>query len=246
ALHVGGRHDRRRDARRGRPRRLRSHRTARGGSKMILYDYWRSSSAGRVRIALHFQGLPFPPPGGNGSPAAPEQHTGRFGALRRRRRVRVSAPAGDSRPLPQSMAIIELLEEQFPKPPLLPADPWRRARARQLAEMVNAGIQPLQNLYVLERAQAGGLDRNEWARHFIARGLEALETAAQGTAGTFLVGDAVSIADVYLIPQLYGARRFKVDLSPLPTLLRVETACAALPAFIAAHADAQSDAKPTP
>src|SRR5262249_54224463 len=107
------------------------------------------------------------------------------------------------------------------------------------------GIQPLQNLYVLEHAQAGGLDRNEWARHFIARGLAALEAAAQETVGTFLVGDAVSIADLYLVPQVYNARRFNLHLGPFPTLVRVDAACAALPAFAAAHPDVQSDAKAT-
>ena len=144
------------------------------------------------------------------------------------------------------MAIIDYLEERFPAPPLLPADPWLRARARQLAEMVNAGIQPLPEPG-RARSRAGGrrATRNEWARHFNARGLAALEAAAHETAGTFLVGDAVSLADVYLIPQLYAARRFDVDLAPLPTLLRVEAACAALPAFAAAHPDAQSDAVPT-
>lgn len=213
---------------------------------MILYDYWRSSSAWRVRIALHYKGLPFERRVVNLSPDAREQHTVDFGELNPLRQAPVFILDGDPRPLAQSMAIIELLEEQFPTPPLLPADPWRRARARQLAEMVNAGIQPLQNLYVLDRAQAGGMDRNEWARHFIGRGLAALEIAAQETAGTFLVGDAVSIADVYLIPQLYNARRFQVDLAPVPTLARVEAACAALPAFAAAHADAQSDAQRTP
>ena len=213
---------------------------------MILYDYWRSSSAWRVRIALHYKGLPFERRVVDLSPDAREQHTDSFGALNPLRQAPVFILDGDPRPLTQSMAIIELLEERFPKPPLLPADPWRRARARQLAEMVNAGIQPLQNLSVLDHAQAGGLDRNEWARHFIARGLAALEAVAQETAGTFLVGDAVSIADVYLVPQLYNARRFKVDLASVPTLVRVEAACAALPAFAAAHPDVQSDAKRTP
>ena len=213
---------------------------------MILYDYWRSSSAWRVRIALHYKGLPFERRVVDLSPDAREQHTDSFGALNPLRQAPVFILDGDPRPLTQSMAIIELLEERFPAPPLLPADPWRRARARQLAEMVNAGIQPLQNLSVLDHAQAGGLDRNEWARHFIARGLAALEAVAQETAGTFLVGDAVSIADVYLVPQLYNARRFKVDLASVPTLVRVEAACAALPAFAAAHPDVQSDAKRTP
>jgi len=213
---------------------------------MILYDYWRSSSAWRVRIALHHKGLPFERRVVNVAPDAREQHSDDFGALSPLRQAPVFILDGDPRPLTQSMAIIELLEEQFPTPALLPADPWRRARARQLAEMVNAGIQPLQNLYVLEHAEAGGLDRNEWARHFMTRGLLALEAAAQETAATFLVGDAVSIADVYLVPQLYNARRFNVDLGPIPTLVRVEAACTALAAFAAAHPDAQSDAKPTP
>jgi len=129
-------------------------------------------------------------------------------------------------------------------PPLLPADPWLRARARQLAEIVNAGTQPLQNLTVLDHVEAQGLDREAWARHFIASGLAALEAASQETEATFLVGDAPSIADLYLVPQLYNARRWKVDLAPYPTLVRVDATCAGLPAFVAAHPDAQSDARP--
>jgi maleylpyruvate isomerase len=210
---------------------------------MILYDYWRSSSAWRVRIALHHKRLPFERRVVNLIKDGGEQHGADFIALNPSRQVPVLI-TDDGRPITQSMAIIAFLEEQFPTPPLLPADPWLRARARQLAEIVNSGTQPLQNMSVLDHAQAGGLDRNEWARHFIARGLGALETAAQETAGAFLVGDAVSVADVYLVPQLYNARRFSVDLAPLPTLLRIDAACAALPAFIAADPAAQSDAVP--
>jgi len=213
---------------------------------MILYDYWRSSSAWRVRIALHFKGLAFERRVVNLSPEAREQDAGGFATLNPLRQLPVFIPDGDTRHFTQSMAIIAFLEETYPTPPLLPADPWLRARARQLAEMVNSGTQPLQNLSVLDYAQAAGADRNTWARHFIARGLGALEAAAQETARTFLIGDAPTIADLYLIPQLYNARRFSVDLSPLPTLVRVEAACAALPAFIAAHADAQSDAVRAP
>jgi maleylpyruvate isomerase len=209
---------------------------------MILYDYWRSSSAWRVRIALHYKGIPFErrvvnlvKDGGG------EQHGDVFGALNPSRQVPVLIP-GAARPLTESMAIIAFLEEQFPAPPLLPADPWRRARARQLAEMVNAGIQPLQNMTVLQHVQSVGADANDWARHFITRGLAALEKATQETEGTFLVGDTPTIADVYLVPQMYNARRRSVDLAPFPTLVRVDAACARLPAFAAAHADAQSDA----
>jgi len=210
---------------------------------MILYDYWRSSSAWRVRIALHWKGVPFERRVVNLIKDGGEQHGAEFQSLNPLRQVPVLV-TDDGRTITQSMAIIGYLEEQFPAPPLLPADAWLRARARQLGEMVNSGTQPLQNLTVLDRVQASGGDRNEWARHFIARGLAALEAAAQETAGSFLVGDAVSIADAYLVPQLYNARRFTVDLAAFPTLVRIESACAALPAFKAAHPDAQSDAVP--
>lgn len=208
---------------------------------MILYDYWRSSSAWRVRIALHWKGVPFERRAVNLIKDGGEQHAAAFEAMNPSRQVPVLV-TDDGRPIAQSMAIIGYLEERFPTPPLLPADAWLRARARQLAEMVNSGTQPLQNLTVLDRVQAGGIDRNEWARHFIARGLAALEAAAHETARAFLVGDAVSLADAYLVPQLYNARRFDVDLAAVPTLVRIESACAALPAFAAAHPDAQSDA----
>jgi maleylpyruvate isomerase len=147
------------------------------------------------------------------------------------------------RTIAQSMAILAYLEETFPAPPLLPTDPWLRARARQMAEMMVGGIQPFHNLATL--AQVRGLratDPNAWAGHFIVRGLTALETTAAETAGTFLVGGAPSLADLCLVPQLYAGRRFAVDLTPYPTLLRIEAAAAALPAFAAAHPEAQSDA----
>ena len=208
---------------------------------MILYDYWRSSSAWRVRLALHFKGIPFERRVVNLIKDGGEQYSAHFSALNPSRQVPVLV-TDDGRTITQSIAIIEYLEEQFPTPALLPADAWKRARSRQLAEMVNAGTQPLQNMSLLNHVAAKGLDRDEWARHFIARGLAALETAAQETAGTFLVGDAVTLADLYLTPQIYNARRWKVDVGPYPTLVRLDAASAALPAFAAAHPDRQSDA----
>jgi maleylpyruvate isomerase len=213
---------------------------------MILYDYWRSSSAWRVRIALHWKGIAFERRVVNLIKDGGEQHGDEFRALNPLGQVPVLIPDEGARPIAQSMAILAYLEERFPTPPLLPADPWLRARARQLAEMVNAGIQPLQNLDVVQHLKARGIDGIEFARHFNVRRLAALEAASQETEGTFLVGDSPSIADVYLIPQLYAARRWSVDLAPYPTLLRVEAACASLPAFAAAHADAQADASRTP
>ena len=116
-------------------------------------------------------------------------------------------------------------------------------RTRQLAEIVNSGIQPLQNRMVLERVKGSGVDEQAWARHFIARGLAGLEGVATETAGAFLVGDAATAADVYLIPQLYNARRFTVDLAPYPTLLRAEQSCLKIAAFTDSHPDRQPDAE---
>jgi maleylpyruvate isomerase len=215
---------------------------------MIFYDYWRSSSAWRVRIALHLKSIPFERRAVN--LAAGEQHRPEFRALNPLGQVPVLViPTGDQRPqvLAQSMAILGYLEERFPTPGLLPEgdDPWRRARARQLAEMVNAGTQPFQNLALLHFLRDSGLpEPNVVAHEFNKRGLEALETLARESAGRFLVGDAPTLADVYLTPQLYGARRFGVDLSPYPTLVRVEAAAAELPAFQAARPERQTDAVP--
>jgi len=228
---------------------------------MRFHDYWRSSSPWRVRIALHWKGIAFERHAVNliASPPAPgapagQQHQAAFTALNPLGQVPVleldaAESAGSPvRHLTQSLAILEYLEERYPDPPLLPPDRLLRARARQLALMIVSGIQPLHNLTTTEyvKNQLGG-DAAAWARHFLARGLAALEAAAAGPAsGVFLVGDSVTFADVCLIPQLYAARRFSVELGGYPTLLRAEAACAVLPAFVAAHADRQSDRPPSP
>ncbi len=214
---------------------------------MIFYDYWRSSSAWRVRIALNLKQISVERRAVNLSRAGGgAQHDAQFRALNPFSEVPVLVVEdadGAPRVIAQSMAILAYLEERFPSPPLLPADPWLRARARQLAEMVNAGIQPFQNLALQQHLGKVGVgEPAEVARHFNARGLAALEALAGETAGDFLIGDAPSIADIYLVPQLYGGRRFGVDLAAFPTLLRVEAACAALPAFAAARPEAQPDA----
>ena len=214
---------------------------------MIFFDYWRSSSAWRVRIALNWKGISVERRAVNlVAGEGGGQHAADFRALNPLGQVPVlviDEPPGPPRTLTQSMAILEYLEERFAAPPLLPADPWLRARARQLGEMVNAGIQPMQNLGLQQRLRDGGLaEPKEIARHYIARGLGAIEALAGETAGSFLVGDAPTIADLYLIPQLYAGRRYDVELSPFPKLLRIEAACAALSAFAAAHPDVQPDA----
>jgi maleylpyruvate isomerase len=214
---------------------------------MKLYGYWRSSSAWRVRISLAWKRLPFEYQAVHLVRDGGGQHAPAYRAVNPLSEVPALewTEGGVVRRLAQSFAILEYLERTHPEPPLLPADPFLAGRARQLAEMVNSGIQPLQNLRVLNRVrdELKG-DGPAWARHFIGRGLAAMEVLAPETAGDFLVGDAPTLADVYLVPQLYNARRFGIDLAPYPTLLRAEASCQRLPAFAEAHPDRQPDAEP--
>jgi maleylpyruvate isomerase len=146
--------------------------------------------------------------------------------------------------LTQSVAILEYLEERFPERPLFPRGFEERASVRQLVEIVNSGIQPLQNLGLRRTFEAARLDPLPFMQGAIIRGLDALEGVARHTAGRFLVSDGVTLADMYLVPQLYNARRFHVDLGPYTTLLRVEGECNALGEFQSAHPNAQPDYDP--
>lgn len=209
---------------------------------MKLYGYWRSSASWRVRIGLAWKGLRYDYVPVHLVKEGGQQH----GEAHRARNPMEQVPVleVDGRLLTQSLAILEWLEEAHPQPALLPRDPFLRLRARQLAEIPNSGIQPLQNLSILQEIEKLGGDKQAWGAKWNRRGLGAMEAIARETAGRFLVGDDVSIADVCLVPQLYAARRFNVDLAAFPTLLRVEAACAELEAFKQAHADAQPDATP--
>lgn len=216
---------------------------------MRLYNYWRSSASWRVRSALHLKGIAFeyvPVHLVQGEQRSAE-HQAR-NPMEQVPALELELPGRGRVVVTQSLAIIELLDELHPEPALLPRDPYLRARARELAEIVNAGIQPHQNLTPMGRidalqAGAGKLH----ARHFNDVGLAAYEARAKDVAGRFSVGDSPSIADLCLIPQIYSARRFEVpDLEArFPLLMRIEAACNALPAFQAAHPDAQPDAPKT-
>lgn len=214
---------------------------------MILYCYWRSTSSWRVRIALELKGIAYDYRAVHLLKDGGQQNTPEYQAKNPARTVPLLEleEGGTTRRIAQSMAIIAFLDERYPTPPLLPQDPFARAQARQIAELVNSGIQPMQNLAVLQhvkRVLQG--DDKAWAKHWVGRGLAMLETLVAQSAGRYCVGDAVTLADVYLAPQLYSARRFGVDVAGYPTLLRVETALSALPAFQKAHADRQPDAEP--
>ena len=210
-----------------------------------LYGYWRSSCSWRVRIALEMKGLEWTYEPVHLVKDGGEQHLESYRARNPLRQVPTLEVEhhGQTRRLTQSLAICRYLDSRFPEPPLVPADPWLGARAWQLAEIVNSGIQPLQNLDVLTRIKVTNIEPGRWARDFIEKGLTALERETAEVAGAHSVGDAPSIADVCLVPQLYNARRFGLDLDAFPTLVRVEKACLSLPAFTKTHPDLQPDAQ---
>ena len=141
------------------------------------------------------------------------------------------------------MAIIEYLDERYPEPRLLPTSLADRAHVRAMAELVNSGIQPLQNTATFTELKKHGVETDPWARTFIAKGLTALEALAAPRAGSFLFGDQLSLADIYLVPQLFNARRWSVPLDAFPTLLRADASARAIPAVHAARPEAQPDAE---
>ncbi len=215
---------------------------------MKLWSYWRSSCAYRVRIALNLKQQAYQYCAVHLLRGGGEQHQPSFGELNPQRQVPVLEveEAGEPLRLVQSFAIIEYLDERFPEPPLLPAKPADRAHVRALAQLVNSGIQPLQNTATSAQLQERGVPFEPWAQHFIAKGLAALEALAASRAGAFLFGDRVTLADLFLVPQLYNARRLSVPYAHLPSLVRAEKSCLALPAFHDARPEAQPDAEPAP
>ncbi len=214
------------------------------GTELALHGYWRSSSTWRVRIGLHLKALAFEHR--TVDLRSGVQWSPNHGVRSPLHQVPVLEvrEGGQVRYLVQSMAILAWLDERFPSPALLPADLWGRARVRALAEHVNSGIQPYQNQAPLKWLKARGGLQDEWVRHWLGKGLEGLERAVRDGAGRFCHGDEVTLADIYLVPQLYGARRYGVDVSNFPTLLRVEAACATLEPFLRSLPGVQPDAPP--
>ncbi|MEM9068168.1 MAG: maleylacetoacetate isomerase [Myxococcota bacterium] len=206
-----------------------------------LYSYWRSSCAWRVRLGLAVKSQSYEYVAVNLREGA--QLGDAYASVNPQHQVPTLewTVDGDVQRLTQSLAILRFVDS-LPGPSLVPADALDAARVTQAAETISAGIQPLQNLFVLKAIDALGGDRVAWARDAIRRGFLALEALASQTAGTFVVGDSLSLADLCLIPQMYNARRFKMDLSSFPTLVRVDAHCAELPAFKEAHAHNQPDA----
>jgi len=212
---------------------------------MKLYDYFRSSAAYRVRIALNLKGLD----------AQREfvhlvkgqQRAETYLAVNRQGLV-PALVTDDNVVLTQSLAIIEWLDEVHRVPPLLPMGVFERARVRAIAMAIACDIHPLNNLRVLNYL-TGTLgvaeeQKNGWYRYWVDVGFEALEQQLAGDAltGEFCHGDSPTLADVCLVPQVANARRYKIDLAPYPTIVRIDARCRELPAFAAAAPEKQPDA----
>ena len=209
---------------------------------MILHGYWRSGTSYRTRIALELKGLPYEQRGIDLRQGA--QRSDAYLALNPQGLV--PALEVDGAVLTQSPAILEWLEEAHPVPPLLPADPVGRATVRAMAALVGCDIHPLNNLRVGKALrETFGADQaaiDAWAARWIAPGFAALETQVARHGHGWCFGDTPTLADCYLIPQIYSARRFNVALDAFPRLLAIEAAAAHHPAFVAAHPDNQPDA----
>ncbi|XP_013796044.1 maleylacetoacetate isomerase isoform X2 [Apteryx mantelli] len=205
-------------------------------SKPILYSYFRSSCSWRVRIALALKGIAYDQVPVNLLKDGGQQFSAEFKALNPMQQV--PALKIDGITLSQSLAIIHYLEETRPNPKLLPQGPKKRAQVRMISDHIVSGIQPLQNLSILQRM---GEKKMEWAQQCITSGFQALEQILQHTAGRYCVGDEVSMADLCLVPQVFNAERYKVDLSPYPTITRINKALLELEAFKASHPSRQPD-----
>ena len=214
---------------------------------ITLYDYWRSSAAYRVRIALNIKGVDYRPIKIDIMPGADEQMSASYRVLNPQMRVPAIEVNGEV--VGQSMAILEYLEEAYPAPSILPADPVTRLKCRAFADTIACDIHPLNTLRVLISLKGPlGQDAvavSAWYRHWIAEGLAPLEELANrhGDGKRFLYGNAVTMADVCLVPQVYNARRFGCDLAPYPALVAVDEHLNTLPAFIVSRPEAQPDAE---
>lgn len=212
---------------------------------MRLYTYFRSSAAFRVRIALNLKGLAYEPEFvhlARGEHRQPE-----YGALNPQ--ALVPTLDDDGNLLTQSLAIVEYLEEKYPRPPLLPKDLLGRARVRSLALLVACEIHPLNNLralqYLVNEFGHSEKDRDRWYQHWIHDGMSKLEAdlVQRAGSGRFCHGDTPTMADCCLVPQVFNAQRYKCDLSHAPTVMRVFEQCMTLDAFRRAQPSRQPDAE---
>lgn len=214
---------------------------------IALHTYFRSTAAWRVRIALALKGLQYDAVPVHLLRDGGEQHAERYRRLNPQGLVPLLTDGDEV--VAQSLAIIEYLDETHPEPPLMPRSPAGRARVRALAQIVACDIHPLNNLrvqqYLASRLGADDAAKQDWMHHWMHAGFEALEAMLVGDprTGACCHGDTPTLADLCLVPQLYNARRFNVELDAYPTLVRIDAHCAGLPAFQSTAPERQADAE---
>jgi len=215
-------------------------------AELLLYGYWRSSSAYRVRIALNLKGIQY---------RQKYVHLVREGGEQHRIEYREVNPLGlvpalvhENQTIVQSMAICEYLEETFTDIPLLPAKASARARVRTIAQSITSEIQPLNNLavmhYLKNEMQQDDAAIKAWYAHWVTRGFSAVESwLSTPDSGLYCHGDTPTLADCFLVPQVYNAERFSCDLEPYPNIRQIMAQCRSLGEFDAAAPENQADAE---
>ena len=215
--------------------------------QLRLYSYWRSSAAYRVRIGLNLKGLSYETLPVHLLRDGGQQRQPEYAEVNPQRLVPTLMHG--VRVIRQSLAILEYLDEAWPSPRLLPMTARDRARVRSLAQLVACDIHPLNNLRVLRYFEhtwrVPQSERDDWVKHWIAEGFAAMEALLEGdpATGAYCHGQTPGLADCCLIPQVFNARRFGVDMAAFPTISRIEKACLELPAFTEARPDMQPDAQ---
>lgn len=212
-------------------------------SEILLYNYFRSSTSYRVRIALHLKALPF---------KYVPVHLLKDGGEQNKAEYRKINPAGgvpsllfEGHAIAESRAIIEFIDDTFSQCPLYPTDPYLKARAKQICDHINTSMHPLGNLKVLQFLENefgySQEQKEQWVQHWLTPSLQSLEKLVKETAGEYCIGNQITVADLFLIPQLFTCLRFKVPLDSFPTLLGINERCLKQDAFIKAHPFRQID-----
>jgi maleylacetoacetate isomerase len=212
-------------------------------SDFVLYNYFRSSTSYRVRIALNLKNIKFEYKPIHLLKNGGEQHSTEYLAINPMGGVPTLVHKG--KVISQSRVILEYLEEVSSKPSLLPNEAYEKAKVRQICDNINCEMHPLQNLRVMQylekNFQASEIQKNQWIAHWSKQGFTAIETLLSETAGTYCFGNTLTLADLFLIPQVFSAIRFNVDLAPYPIIRRVNEKCLNEEAFQGAHPYRQVD-----
>ena len=215
-------------------------------SNFVLYSYWRSSCSWRVRCVLNYKNIPY-----TISPV----HLIKDGGQQKSSEYKLKNPTekvpclefkyeGKTTYLSESVAICEFLEEIFPEKSIFPTDPLLKAKVRMICLEIASGIQPLQNLSVMNKIESDFKgNKAEWSKFFISKGLEALEITLNETRGKFCVGDIPTLADAFLVPQIYSSRSFNVDFNVFPNILEIESNLKSIDSFDKARPENQIDAE---